>query len=55
MADITIDDVDLEKNIVTKNNTDHWDKCCYYTGISTVVLVIGTFTVILVYFILQSL
>ena len=55
MADITIDDVDLENNIVSKNNTKNWDNCCYYTGISAVVLVIGTFIVILIHLILQSL
>lgn len=55
MDEIILDDIDLENNIVSNNNTKEWDKCCYYTGISAVVLVIGTFIVILIHFILQSL
>ena len=53
MEEIIIDNIDLDKNIV--NNTKHWDKCCYYTGIFAVVLVIGTFIVILVHLINQTL
>lgn len=55
MDEIILDDIDLENNIVNKNNTKEWDNCCYYTGISAVVLVIGTFIVILIHLILQSL
>tara|TARA_X000001036_G_scaffold438069_1_gene484950 strand:- start:1736 stop:1903 length:168 start_codon:yes stop_codon:yes gene_type:complete len=55
MEEIIIDDIDLDKNIVSKNNTKHWDKCCFYTGILAVVLVIGTFIVILVHLINQTL
>jgi len=54
MEEVIIDNIDLDKNIVSNNNTKHWDKCCYYTGILAIVVVIGTFIVILVHLIIQS-
>lgn len=55
MEEVIIDNIDLDKNIVSNNNTKHWDKCCYNTGIVAIVLVIGTFIVILVHLINQTL
>jgi hypothetical protein len=47
MEDIIIDEVDLEKNIV--NNNKEWDKCCFYTGVLSLLIVITSFIVILVF------
>tara|TARA_B100001059_G_scaffold236507_1_gene287374 strand:+ start:2999 stop:3154 length:156 start_codon:yes stop_codon:yes gene_type:complete len=48
MDEIILDDIDLENNIVSKNNSKEWDKCCFYTGISAVVLVVGTVIVVII-------
>ena len=47
--------IDLDKNTVSNNNTEHWENCCFYTGIFAIVLVIGVFIVVLVHLIIQSL
>ena len=56
MEEIVINDVDLENNDVDRiNHIKQWDKCCFYTGMLGIVVVIGTFIVILVHYIIQTL
>ena len=63
MKELVIHEVDLENN-----NDDHyknnnieqwdnkqWDNCCFYTGMSGVIIVVGTFIIILVLYIIQTL
>lgn len=49
MEDIIIEDANLEKNIVSNNNIKEWDKCCFYTGFLSLLIVITSFIVILVF------
>ena len=49
MEDIIIEDANLEKYIVSNNNIKEWDKCCFYTGFLSLLIVITSFIVILVF------
>ncbi len=55
MEEIIIDSIDSDNTIVSNNNTEHWENCCFYTCIFAIVLVIGAFIVVLVHLIIQSL
>ena len=55
MEDIIIENVDLEKNIISNNNNKQWDKCCFYTGLLAIIFAIGTFIFILVVLIIKTL